>query len=170
MCIIGNDIRERDLVIFDLSNLTQMDDTAAYLIALLSIVQGSRESRSCSWAFRTRSAKFSTPSMCSNGFPPNGSSIPTTRLRTGEEDSELSGPFQKGGVVNQLPVISNKRPWFRQPEALASHGARSCRSVLLTAVVGQLSEGPCESDTVSSGTRSTPFLIATPLIFSNKGR
>ena len=35
MRIIGNDIRERDLEIFDLSNLTHMDDSAAYLIALL---------------------------------------------------------------------------------------------------------------------------------------
>ena len=33
--IIGNDIREHALAIFDLSNLTHIDDTAAHLIALL---------------------------------------------------------------------------------------------------------------------------------------
>ena len=33
--MIGDDIREHDLVIFDLSDLTHIDDSAAYLIALL---------------------------------------------------------------------------------------------------------------------------------------
>ena len=33
--MIGEDIREHDLVIFDLSNLTHMDDSAAHLMALL---------------------------------------------------------------------------------------------------------------------------------------
>ena len=99
--MIGDDIREHDLVIFDLSELRHIDDSSAHLFPSSSTGPGSHEPRSFLWASRRRFATFSTLSTYSAMFRRTNRQQPRRSPGFGGRDTELTGPFQKGGVLKQ---------------------------------------------------------------------